>query len=42
MFPVEIDTLEYSRIKCYIGIFRTLADFIHDVKKFQQITLAGS
>jgi hypothetical protein len=27
-FPVEIDTLEYSRVKCYIGIFCALADSI--------------
>ena len=32
-FPVEIDTLEYSRVKCYIGIIHALADFICDVKK---------
>ena len=36
-FPVEIDTLEYSRVKCYIGIFRALVDSICDVKKQQQL-----
>ena len=36
MFPVEIDTLEYSRVKCFIGIFRALTDSIYDVKKYQQ------
>jgi hypothetical protein len=39
MFPVEIDTLEYSRVKCYIGIFCALADFICDVKKYQYVFL---
>jgi hypothetical protein len=38
MFLVEIDTLEYSRVKCYIGILRVLADFICKVKKYQQIS----
>ena len=40
MFPEEIDTLEYSHVKGYIGIFRALADFICDVKKYQQAFLA--
>ena len=32
---MEIDTLEYSQVKSYIGIFSVLADSICDVKKYQ-------
>ncbi|KAB8115236.1 hypothetical protein EE612_055484 [Oryza sativa] len=33
---MEIDTLEYSQVKCYICIFCALADSICNVKKYQQ------
>ena len=33
---MEIDTLEYSQVKCYICIYCALADSICNVKKYQQ------